>query len=264
MLVEAKRFLRPILGFNAIALTQLVRESPREFVRACDRAFDAGRQRRPENRYPIPDISLGEILGDRRPTIRISVGPHEDGMLPLDQLIALLSILVAEHPAEVLEIGTFMGHTTRQMAEALETATIHTVDLPESYSAETDGRSEGHPPPKDDFHLIQRRVVGREFKGLVCAARIRQHFADTAEWDFREAGHPTFFFIDGSHTYEYCRNDSEKCHQLCGGRGVFLWHDCDLTHPGVERCLSEWRAVGRDVRRIAGTTLAYWKGENGR
>src|SRR5215467_10856682 len=52
--------------------------------------------------------------------------------------------------------------------------------------------------------LLRRRVVGREFKGHECASRIRQHFADTASWDFREAGQPTFFFIDGTHTYEYC------------------------------------------------------------
>ena len=177
-------------------------------------------------------------------------------MLPIDQLAILLAILVAEQPAEVLEIGTFMGHTTRQMAEALETATIHTVDLPETNSP---AELEAVGLPKDDLHLIGRRVVGREFKTLPIASRIRQHFGDTATWSFREAGQSTFFFIDGSHTYEYAKHDSEACYEMCGGRGVFLWHDCDPTHPGVERLITEWRSLGRDVRRIGGTTLAYWK-----
>jgi hypothetical protein len=78
-------------------------------------------------------------------------------------------------------------------------------------------------------------------------------------WDSREAGSPTFFFIDGSHTYEYCKNDSEKCFALCDGKGVFLWHDCDEAHPGVVRFVMEWRQMGRDIRRISGTPIAYWK-----
>ena len=177
-------------------------------------------------------------------------------MLPTDQLTALLAILVAEQPAEVLEIGTFMGHTTRHMAESLEGATIHTVDLPEEYTPDA---SNDVALPKDDFHLIGSRVVGREFKSLPIGRRIRQHFGDTATWDFSEAGHPTFFFIDGSHTYEYAKHDSEQCYAVCGGRGVFLWHDCDEPHPGVQRLVSEWRSMGRDVRRITGTPIAYWK-----
>jgi hypothetical protein len=86
--------------------------------------------------------------------------------------------------------------------------------------------------------------VGREYKGRPCASRIKQHFGDTPKWDFREAGNPTFFFIDGAHSYEYCKSDSEKCFELCNGRGVFLWHDVEWAHPGVIRFLTEWRQMG--------------------
>ena len=251
-----KRILRVLFGANAAALTYIARGKPTGFTQASVRAFRAARDEPGLSAFDIPTITLSEILGDRRPRICLGVGPYEDGMLPVDQLVALLAILVCEQPNEVLEIGTFMGHTTRQMAEALDTATIHTVDLPEAFSpAEPSDAG----LQKDDFHLIERRVVGREFKALPIAIRIRQHFADTATWDFNECGRPTFFFIDGAHTYEYARHDSEQCYTLCSGRGVFLWHDCDPSHPGVQRVLSEWSARGRDVRRISGTTLAYWK-----
>ena len=177
-------------------------------------------------------------------------------MLPSEQAMALLAILVAETPKEILEIGTFMGHTTRQMAESLETAIVHTVDLPASFSPKHDPNQK---LPKDDFHLINRRVLlSREFKDRTCANRIIQHFADSG-WDFREAGRPTFYFIDGSHTYEYCKNDSEKCFAFAGEHSVLLWHDCDDSHPGVVRFLSECRRQGMDIKRIAGTPIAYWK-----
>ncbi len=219
-----KSLLKILLGVNLIALVHLVRFKPKLFLEACRSAF-ASSLRSPTG---IPDISLGDILADRKPVIQMTAMREEDGTLPNQDTLALLSILVAEAPNQVLEIGTYMGHTTRRMAENLEKATIHTVDLPENFSEEQDPEQN---IPKDDFHLITRRKVGREFKGRPCASRIKQHFADTARWDFRQAGHPTFFFIDGSHTYEYCRQDSESCLAICGGRGVFLWHDCDWRIP---------------------------------
>src|ERR1035437_494542 len=39
----------------------------------------------------------------------------------------------------------------------------------------------------------------------------------------------------------------------------FLWHDCDDRHPGIVRFLLEWRELGRDVCRIHGTSLAFWR-----
>jgi hypothetical protein len=77
--------------------------------------------------------------------------------------------------------------------------------------------------------------------------------------DFCQFGRPDFFFIDGAHTYEYCKQDSEKCYQLCNGSGTFLWHDCNKDHPGVLRFIREWRGAGRNISLIEGTALAYWK-----
>jgi hypothetical protein len=248
--------MRALLGVNLASFGALLRGGPRRFVRACTSSWLGARNTVSDALAHIPETTVGEILGARRPVIQMPVTQYEDGMLPTHELLALLSILVAESPAEVLEIGTFMGQTTRQMAENLPGGVVHTVDLPEDFVSECDP---DRTLPKDDFHLIERRSVGREFRDSACAARIRQHFADSATWDFSEAGHPTFFFIDGSHTYEYCRSDSEKCFALCGGRGVFLWHDCDDGHPGVTQFVNEWRAAGRDLRRISGTAIAYWK-----
>ena len=250
-----KQLIKVLLGFNAISLVHLIRLKPKQFLRACISAFTTSRSMTPKLNA-IPEVSLGHILGDRRPTIRLIVRRYENGIPPSEHAMALLSVLVAEVPSEVLEIGKYMGYTTRQMAENLGTAIIHTVDLPQNFSAERDPE---HNFPKEDVDLIARRVVGRDFNGHPCASRIKQHFADTARWDFHEAGQPTFFFIDGTHTYEYCKNDSEKCFELCGGRGVFIWHDCNETHPGVVRFISEWRRQGKDIKRIAGTSIAYWK-----
>jgi len=246
-----------LLGANAAALIRGLRFGSSDFYRCCQSSLAAAHPRENRSLATIPPVNLTDIIKDRDFPIRLVIGDHVDGTLPTYQAFILLSLLMVERPREVLEIGTFMGHTTRLMAENLEHSSIHTVDLPLDYSLKEAAKAD---VSKDDFHLISDRQVGREYRDTPFARRIIQHYADTMTWDFKGVGHPTFFFIDGSHTYEACRNDSDKCHALCGGKGVFLWHDCDAAHPGVLRALGEWRALGRDVVRIRGTPLGYWKG----
>jgi methyltransferase family protein len=257
------RYLEVLQGLNFAALRRGFQEGPRAVGRAsraaCMAALpvaDSQQAHVCEQTSQIPVVPLDDLLGDRKCEIKLRVMKYEDGMTPYHDSLALLSILVAENPSEVLEIGTYMGHTARAMAENLETATIHTIDLPADFSGE---QAIGEVLPKNDFHLIARRDVGREFKGQPCEIRIVQHLGDTAVMDFSRVGRPTFFFIDGSHTYEYCKNDSEKCLSLCPKGGTFLWHDCYEGQPGVIKLLSEWRAYGRNISRVQGTGLAYWK-----
>jgi hypothetical protein len=246
-----------LLGFNLISLKNILTGHPFRFLHSTVAAYDAVLKVRPkEGLECIPTITLDEILGERKPRITLPVQKYEDGMLPSREAMVLAALIVAESPKEVLEIGTYMGHTTRLLAENCPEAKIHTVDLPLEF---TPGEEDQSHIPKDDFHLIGRRKVGREFIGTPCAERITQHFADTALWNFDSVGRPTFFFIDGSHTYEYCKNDSEKCFGLNAGKGVFVWHDVDDYHPEVIRYLNELRDLGSDIRRIHGTAICYWK-----
>ena len=257
-----KYCLKIFLGCNGAAFMKGIRLGPAKFVNASLRSFDACRPLERDGGEAakllgnIPELELLTILGDRKPSIQITVRNYEDGILPTEHAIALLAIAVAEKPKEVLEIGTFCGHTTNLFAQNLRDALIHTIDLPNDFSPETD-RSQNL--PKDDFHLIHQRTVGKEYVNQAGSERIVQHFGDTADYNFSLIGNTNFFFIDGSHTYEYCKNDSEKCYRLCNGKGTFLWHDCDMDHLGVLRFLNEWQSLGRNIVRIKGTTLAYWK-----
>lgn len=247
--------IKVFAGANIASLLQL-KHGVRTWARTCALNFRLSSRRLNPWVELIPETPLSVILGQRSPKINLVVSEYRDGMLPYNQSLALLSIAVAELPSSVLEVGTFMGHTTRQLAENLPNALVHTVDLPTEVSQDLLSHSA---IPKDDFHLIEKRKVGAEYVGTPEAERIRQHFADTATWDFEPGRDAGLFFIDGSHTYEYCKNDSEKCLAVSKPGSVFVWHDCDPSHPGVAKCLVEWRRLNRDVRRIEGTPLAYWK-----
>ncbi|MEO6568282.1 MAG: class I SAM-dependent methyltransferase [Opitutaceae bacterium] len=245
------------LSLNLGLLVCFFRKGPKTFSRACRKTFDTLSSVESDLLAAIPEIPLQSALSGREVEFQLPIKNYVDGMLPSEHALALVSILVAEQPAAVLEIGTYMGHTSKLMACNLPSAEIHTVDLPLDASSVPDPSSV---LARDDFHLVGARVVGREFKGHPCANRIIQHYGDTAHWNFAEAGSPSFFFIDGCHTYDYVKNDSEKCLALCASRpATFLWHDCDENHPGILQFLQEWRELGRDVCRIRGTSLAYWK-----
>lgn len=202
----------------------------------------------------IPMVWLNQII-EHPIQLNLCLNKGEDGSLPLEDLIPLLYLLSTERPSIIFEIGTFMGHTTRTIAENCLEATIHTLDLPPNF----DQKSDTVELPKDDHHLIRRRIVGREFIDRPCAARIHQHFGDSAIWDFNNVKDATFFFIDGAHTYEYIKNDTEKCFEICKGSGTFVWHDVDDRHSGVVRYLAELRQSGIGLKRFANTQLAYYK-----
>jgi len=247
---------RVILGFHLAALKHLAVGRVRVFLRTCNRAFRDTIRIRDYRLASIPEVPLEDILGDVTVKIQLPVTAYEKGMLPSHEAMALLSIVVSKQPTLVLEIGTYMGHTTKALAENLPQTVIHTVDLPLDFdpNIDLDGL-----PTKDDFHLIERRVVGREFINTPLSRQIVQHFCDTAVWDFAKAGRPDVFFVDGSHTYAHCKSDSEKCLQIASPGAIFLWHDCDEGHEGVVRFIFEWRLAGRSIQRIAGTSLAYWR-----
>ena len=252
---------RDVLGVNLASVLKAMKNGTAILHVAASNSYMAARTGRLEgvteaqlDAIPVLHLDdLLDLLGCPRPSIRLTITRTEDGPLPWLEAVALLALLVVKNPKEVLEIGTYKGHTSKAMAENLSGATVHTVDLPLDYVFR------GGQWEETDLQLVAKRNVGREFRDCALSSRIRQHFHDTAIWDFSEVGSPGFFFIDGAHDYEHCKNDSEKSLTLCHGGEFMLWHDCDLGHPGVVRFLHEWRSWGKSVVRIAGTRLAFWK-----
>jgi hypothetical protein len=200
----------------------------------------------------LQEVDLSDLI-DSSPTVLLDASyRYEDRGLSVDQLLIVLALLRQRQPKTVLEIGTFCGTTTKAMAFNLPDSTIHTVDLPLDYDPRLDSESV---IPKDDLHLVRTRRVGESYRIDPRCSHIIQHFTDTANWDFLPAQGATFVFIDGSHTYEYCKNDTNKALAICGPDAIFVWHDCDLFHPGVVTCLNELLAAGHKVVRVRGTTL---------
>jgi hypothetical protein len=155
----------------------------------------------------------------------------------------------------VLEIGSFKGLTTLNIAMNVPDAEIHTLDLPpnaDSTATKFD---------TNDRTIISSRG-GYYYEGRPEGARIQQHYGDTATFNFAEIGTGVdFCLIDAAHSYQYVRNDTLKVLPLLTDNSLILWHDygrndflADRADAwGVTRFLHELSDVGVGI--LQGTSL---------
>ncbi len=197
--------------------------------------------------WEVTPVSNGRVELPTHPSMTSSLG----GMvLSPAEAVSLALLARNSSPRCILEIGTASGGTTRLLALNAPDAVVHTLDLPPH---ETQTLLQG-----TDAGFIESRTVGVAFAGTREAARIVQHFGDSAEFDFGSIpSRVGLAFIDGSHSYEYVRSDTEKVLSVMAEDGIIVWHDYGggvALGYGVTEYLAE---IQRDlgVCLIRGTSL---------
>ena len=197
----------------------------------------------------IPVVNVLDIYpGSQRwilqsfPSVGASVSPMECAALA-----AFCGLLKARR---VFEFGTYKGVSTTQLALNVgEHGIVFTLDLPEDHPAYS------LPIPKPE----EQAIAAEGGKGILIPRdlldRITFLNADSAKFDespYLES--MDLVFVDGAHSYEYVKNDSEKGWRMLRLGGIMAWHDCNANHPDVVRYIRE---TGHHVKLIAGTALAY-------
>jgi predicted O-methyltransferase YrrM len=157
---------------------------------------------------------------------------------------------------KALEIGTYDGNTALVLAANMgDDGTVVTVDLPPDFSLEDRDSlrySDG------EFNLTPRDKLGRQYKGHDLAARIHQVYGDSGQLNWDTLGGPfDLVFIDGCHSEEYVRSDSENAIKHLAPGGVILWHDYGMiaaVSNVVDRLARETTSMKAYV--LEGTRLA--------
>lgn len=116
-------------------------------------------------------------------------------------------------------------------------AIIHTIDLPA-------GKSETSLPvlESDLQFILDEEKEERKFEKSKIASKVKQHFGDSTCYDFSkftEEGKLDFAFIDGGHSYECVKSDTENVLPLLAEGGCILWHDFTPHFGGVFQFLCE-------------------------
>lgn len=169
----------------------------------------------------------------------------------------VLSLITAHlSPRSIFEIGTASGQGTLLMARQAPEARIDTLDLGRTEAAL--GVQEDEPPWSDV------ESIGEAYTASEHAGRITQHLGDSAAFDFGPfARRVELVFVDGAHTYDYVRSDSENALRMLSPGGVIVWDDCNYQNPGVGRALLELSRSGTPVHRVHGTRFAVHRSAAG-
>ena len=162
-----------------------------------------------------------------------------DGNVNLAELAVLNALCRTFRPKSIMEIGTFDGRTTLNLSLNSD-AELYTLDLPSTSKTalDIDGGDK-------KYFLKPSTEIGARFclpphNLLPCVKRIKQLYGDSASFDFSQwYGKIDFVFVDGAHTYEYTKNDSDIALKLLNPKGgIIVWHDYG-EWEGVTRALHE-------------------------
>jgi len=206
----------------------------------------------------LPAVDWQEAIDVR--AIRIVEPQKNSGDVSLGELAVLASAAAASRAGdEVIEIGTFDGRTTLNLAiNAPAQYRVFTLDLPPDAA------------PKFDLAPGERAYVekprsGRRFlqappECAAAAGRITQLIGDSATYDWSpHAGRAGLVFVDGSHAYDYVSADSDTAFRLVANKGMVIWHDYGVWE-GVTRALEEIEASRQlGLRHVRGTSLVVWQ-----
>jgi predicted O-methyltransferase YrrM len=195
----------------------------------------------------VPEKFVFEVLpGNRQYELAIANFQCEEGWMRRTgsystDLISLCQLCHVLNPKTIFEIGTLRGYTALHLAmNTSPDCRIFTLDLPKSELPRGDPSKDNSPKDAkvkvrlrttlmDDLHS-QMEVGEYYFRGTPHADRIELLFGDSAVFDFSpHHGKIDLFFIDGAHSYDYVRSDTENALQCVRPGGVIAWHDFGRT-----------------------------------
>ena len=212
-------------------------------------------------RAAIPTVRLKDIFPSdlELGAIRLENFLGHWGNVSVETVCKICLILAHLKPRRILEIGTYNGMTTLQMAlNAPAGCTVYTLDLPQDQEPSV-------PPSELDRRVAQSfrsrfgTSTGSYFQGRT-DVRIVQLLGDSSRFDYtsRIDGPLDFVFIDGAHDYRTKQIDSENALRLLAPGGVILWDNfADVCNPEVTRYLHDLSA-SLPLRHLKNTMLVVY------
>jgi hypothetical protein len=194
---------------------------------------------------PVPSVRA------RRKTVRL---PAESQSIELDETIARLTSaqetkflcwLAQRAEGNIVEIGCNKGLTTRDLARSNPSKIVYGVD----YFVRRAGHDWqiGERPSAEDLC-----IYARQLRNVVVL------HADSASLNYEALVDVGIVFIDGDHTLEGVRADTECALRFLKkrGGGIIVWHDYYETAPywvGVRPYVD---SLDLDIVRVEGTWIA--------
>lgn len=159
------------------------------------------------------------------------------GDLASDAALVYLCLLVKSGFWPVVEFGTFRGRTTCNLAlNAPPGATLYSIDIGRPTDEESNVEGRGYGAYTAGELVLQSEPVLRD--------KVTMIQADSTTLELSQLfGRVGLVIVDGGHSYEVCKHDSEHALKLVRDGGIVVWDDYSGYWPGVKRCLDELAAT---------------------
>jgi predicted O-methyltransferase YrrM len=153
------------------------------------------------------------------------------------------------------EIGTSSGRTSWILARTNPDLWVFTLDLPPGSTPQEAALNLG----PDDRVFLRDATCGHAFHGTPEATRIEQLSGDSGTFDFSPwEGKIDFVYVDGAHTYEYVKSDTENALRMLSPTGTIVWDDY-TTGDAVYNFITDLApALDRTVYHVFGTRMVIY------
>ncbi len=157
---------------------------------------------------PLPQVRLDTLFPKFTKTLNY-FSFLGGGSLPTD-LALLVGLSEKIENCKYFEIGTWRGESVINVAE--HAAECHTLNLSKAQILKL-----GLPTRYADLHGILSKGT----------PNIKHHYGDSRNFDFKGLEQKfDLIFIDGDHTFEFIKNDTEKVFRhLVHEKTIVVWHD---------------------------------------
>jgi hypothetical protein len=226
-------------------------------LRGCTRTLRGWKDKHQPGRH-LREISWRRAIASKR--IHLLEPKTCKGNVKLGELAVLAKAAALVPPGqEIVEIGTFDGRTTLNLAvNSPPKSPVFTLDLPAKAKTKFALR-------RREREFIDKPISGERYRKCAApwrdgSAKIVQFLGDSATYDWSaHYGKAGLVFVDGAHSYEYARHDSEVAFRLAAPRAMIIWHDYGIW-AGVSQALDELESARRlGLRQLQGTSLVFWR-----
>ena len=234
-----------------ISLKEFLISQPSRHL-ACKKLVEILYSQHYQSQYQIKKTSLASLACSSLKPV-MSCYPPKDGNMSLQEILVISALCMYYQPQTILEIGTFNGLTTLQLALNTPPSTIiHTLDI-ESLSGldgalwEEDIKFMLHPEKKEKY-----------YRNFPERSKIQEHLGNSLTYDFNRFQSPNFIFIDGGHSYPIVKSDTIKSLEILSNQGIIIWHDYCCHCEGVFRYLNKLQEK-IPLHHIEGTSLVVYQ-----
>lgn len=215
---------------------------PKEFYRLFFALFSMSNEYYQESHGQLENFETTDLykqIKSQTIFVRSNVFNMESIVARPNELSTLSTLVYQLKPKTIFEIGTYNGFTTLHFAyNAPEDSKIYTLDLPPDFEVQDKAHYS-----YDDLMVVElskKNIANRVYKKDPMGRKIIELFGDSEKFDFSPYyGKMDLIFIDGNHSHQYVKSDTENAFKMLSPNGVILWHDFDyIIHRDVFKFLN--------------------------